>query len=264
MNGNCIEIIGLTYKEIFKNFSIAFEEKKFITVVGPNNCGKTTLIRIIDNQNIVNNTILIYGKKQEEYKLTELNNIIKTIIPTEISFIQNTVEEELCYQLPSELSKDIKQKMIKEISKKFKINKILTKLVENLSEKEIIRLQLALSLITRPKIILIDDLNLYFEKKELIEIIKLLKKITEDDKITIIMVTGNLEYTLESDYIYVIDDSKIMLEGKPKEVLEKDNTLNKIGLELPFMMDLSVKLRDYDLIKMIELDMEGMVNILWN
>lgn len=264
MNGNCIEIIGLTYKEIFKNFSIAFEDKKFITVVGPNNCGKTTLIRIIDNQKMVNNTILIYGKKQEEYKLTELNNIIKTIIPTEISFVQNTVEEELYYQLPSELSKEIKQKMIKEISKKFKINKILTKLVENLSEKEIIRLQLALSLITRPKIILIDDLNLYFEKKELMEIIKLLKKITEDDKITIIMVTSNLEYTLESDYIYVINDSKIMLEGKPKGVLEKDNTLNKIGLELPFMMDLSVKLRDYDLIKMIELDMDGMVNILWN
>lgn len=264
MNGNCIEIIGLTYKEIFKNFSIAFEDKKFITVVGPNNCGKTTLIRIIDNQKMVNNTILIYGKKQEEYKLTELNNIIKTIIPTEISFVQNTVEEELYYQLPSELSKEIKQKMIKEVSKKFKINKILTKLVENLSEKEIIRLQLALSLITRPKIILIDDLNLYFEKKELMEIIKLLKKITEDDKITIIMVTSNLEYTLESDYIYVINDSKIMLEGKPKGVLEKDNTLNKIGLELPFMMDLSVKLRDYDLIKMIELDMDGMVNILWN
>lgn len=264
MNGNCIEIIGLTYKEIFRNFSIAFEDKKFITVVGPNNCGKTTLIRIIDNQKMVNNTILIYGKKQEEYKLTELNNIIKTIIPTEISFVQNTVEEELYYQLPSELSKEIKQKMIKEVSKKFKINKILPKLVENLSEKEIIRLQLALSLITRPKIILIDDLNLYFEKKELMEIIKLLKKITEDDKITIIMVTSNLEYTLESDYIYVINDSKIMLEGKPKGVLEKDNTLNKIGLELPFMMDLSVKLRDYDLIKMIELDMDGMVNILWN
>ena len=264
MNGNCIEIIGLTYKEIFRNFSIAFEDKKFITVVGPNNCGKTTLIRIIDNQKMVNNTILIYGKKQEEYKLTELNNIIKTIIPTEISFVQNTVEEELYYQLPSELSKEIKQKMIKEVSKKFKINKILPKLVENLSEKEIIRLQLALSLITRPKIILIDDLNLYFEKKELMEIIKLLKKITEDDKITIIMVTSNLEYTLESDYIYVINDSKIMLEGKPKGVFEKDNTLNKIGLELPFMMDLSVKLRDYDLIKMIELDMDGMVNILWN
>ena len=46
-------------------------------------------------------------------------------------------------------------------------------------------------------------------------------------------------------------------------MLEKDNIINKAGLELPFMMDLSVKLRDYDLIKDIELDMEKMVDNLW-
>ena len=47
------------------------------------------------------------------------------------------------------------------------------------------------------------------------------------------------------------------------EVLEKDNILNKLGLRLPFMVDLSVKLKDYDLIKDIELNKNRMVDILW-
>ena len=77
------------------------------------------------------------------------------------------------------------------------------------------------------------------------------------------MTTNNMDIALLSDYIYVISDSLILLEGSPLEVLQKDNVLNKLGINLPFMMDLSVKLRDYDLIKDIELDMDRMVDVLW-
>ena len=55
----------------------------------------------------------------------------------------------------------------------------------------------------------------------------------------------------------------IILEGEPLEVLQRDNIINKAGLEVPFMIDLSVKLRDYDLVSSIELDQDRMVDILW-
>ena len=77
------------------------------------------------------------------------------------------------------------------------------------------------------------------------------------------MMTNNMDIALLSDYIYVFSDSLVLLEGFPLEVLQKDNVLNKLGINLPFMMDLSVKLKDYDLIKDIELDMDRMVDLLW-
>lgn len=264
MNENCLEIIGLTYLNIFNNFSVAFEKEKFITISGPNNCGKTTLIRIISNQIQTKNSILLYGKKHENCKITELSSMINSVLPLEITFIQSIVEDELSYQLPSTVSKELRQKRIKEVAKDFQLTKLLTKSVENLSEEEIVRLQLALSVINPPKILLIDDLSPYFTKKELLDIIKILKKINTETKMTIIMIASNLEVTLQSDYIYVINNSEIVIEGIPMEVLEKDNILNKSGLNLPFMMDLSVKLRDYDLIKQLELDMDRMVDTLWN
>lgn len=263
MNDNCIEIINLTYSNIFKNFSLKFPDKKFITISGPNNCGKTTLIRIIENQSQIKNSILIYGKKQEDYKITELSNIIKTVIPLEFNFIENTIEEELSYQLPIELPKQIRQQRIKEVAKKYKLTKFLTTPVEILTDEVIIKLQLALAVINKPKVILIDDLNPYFSKKDLIEIIKTIKEFNKEENITIIMATNNLELSLLCDYIYIINDSKIVIEGQPIDVLEKDNILNKTGLNLPFMIDLSVKLRDYDLIKTIELDCDRMVDTLW-
>lgn len=264
MNNNCIEILGLNYHNIFNNFSISFEENKFITITGPNNCGKTTLLRIIGNNLPTSNTVLLYGQKIEDYKITELNQIIKTIIPLEITFTQKTVEEELYYQLPVGLPKDEKQKLFKNIVKRFKLTKLLNKNTNDLSETEIIKVQLSLATIIPPKILLLDDLNNYFNKKDLLEIVDTLKKLTQEEQLTVIMATNNLDCTVNTDYLYVIYNSEIVLVGPPLTILEKDNILNKAGLELPFMMDLAVKLRDYDLIKEIEPDMDRMVDKLWN
>lgn len=260
---NCLEIKELKYLDLYKNFNLKIEKNKFVTISGSNNCGKTTLIRIIDGQLYTNSEILLFDKDYHDYKITEIGHIIKSVIPLEYNPIQERVEDELLYQLPTELSKEEKQKIIKDIAKTFKITKFLTKNVESLSEKDIIKLQLAQAIISKPKILLIDDLSPIFNKQELLEITNILKDINKSHEITIIMITSILECNLQSDYTYIISNKQITLEGIPSEVLEKDNIINKAGLELPFMMDLSVKLKDYDLIKDIELDMEKMVNNLW-
>lgn len=260
---NCIEIIDLKYLDLYKDFNIKIENNKFVTISGSNNCGKTTLIRIIDGQLYTNSKILLFDKDYHDYRITEIGNIIKTIIPLEYNPIQNTVEDELLYQLPLGISKEEKQKQVKEISKLFKITKFLTKTVETLSEETLIRVQLAQAVISKPKILLIDDISPFMTKKELLELTNILKEINKTHELTIIMITSILECNLLSNYTYIISNKQITLEGIPSEVLEKDNIINKAGLELPFMMDLSVKLRDYDLIKDIELDMEKMVDNLW-
>ena len=263
MSENIIEIIGLTYKEIFNDFSIGLEENKFITIAGPNNCGKTTLLRILDNQIDINNTITMYDIKLEDYKLTDLHQILKVIIPGEINYVKNTLEEELNYYLEQlNLSKEEKLKRYKKVIKELKLSKYQTSKLENLDIKETIKIQLSLALIYNPSIIFIDDISIYFDKKELDSIIEILKQYQQDNT-TIVMITSSLDLALQSDYLYVINESKIMIEGNPLEIIEKDNIMNKAGLNLPFMIDLSVKLRDYELIDCIEQDKDRMVDLLW-
>lgn len=263
MNTNKLVIKDLKYKNVFNDFSISIEKEGFIIISGPNNCGKTTLIRMINKEIYSNNSISLYGNKLEDIKITEISSIVKTIIPKEITFFQQTIEEELNNQLDRMFQKEEKQKIIKEYIKQFKLNKVSTKSVEILSEEEIIRFQIVEALINSPKMLIIDELTPYFNKKDLIELITSIKEICKNNNITFIMMTNNMDIALLCDHIYVFSDSLILLEGSPLEVLEKDNVLNKLGIDLPFMMDLSVKLRDYDLIKDIELDMDRMVDLLW-
>jgi hypothetical protein len=61
----------------------------------------------------------------------------------------------------------------------------------------------------------------------------------------------------------VLSNGNILLDGPVMEVLKKDKVFNRIGVEIPFMVDLSIKLQLYGLIDHIILDMDEMVNAIW-
>ena len=59
------------------------------------------------------------------------------------------------------------------------------------------------------------------------------------------------------------DSGDILIEGEPLTVLKEDTMLNHLGLYNSFMVDLSLKLKFYELLDDVELDMDRMVNTLW-
>jgi energy-coupling factor transport system ATP-binding protein len=132
-----------------------------------------------------------------------------------------------------------------------------------LNRKEKILVLLALSIIHKPKILFLDDICVMMNRCEKKVILDILHKLNKEWGITIVMSTLSLEEAVTADYIYIINNGKIALSGKPLDVLKDDNVINKLGLSMPFMIDLSIKLKDYDLVDDVILDMEGMVDLLW-
>lgn len=262
MHDNVVEINNLTLPYCFNKFSIKFPKEKLIVISGPNNCGKTTLIRILDSQIKTKNQVFFGTVGLEHYQITDLATKIKAVIPGECYFIENTLEQEINRVLINKQYKNNKYNL-KEIIKKYKLTKYQNSNPNTLNNYLKIKLSLVLSFLYKPTLLLLDDIfnNLSkSEKEDLKEIITTYKK---ENKISIIMTCSNLEDSLFGDLLYIIKDNEIVLSGPPMEVLQNDNIINKTGLELPFMIDLSVKLRDYDLIQTIETDMDRLVNILW-
>lgn len=265
MKDNIIEIRNLNYNNIFIDFNVAFPNNKFISISGPNNCGKTTLIRILGRQLVTRNSVYLLSNRIEDYKIADLSSIIQCVIPKEVDFVYQSLEDELKFNLNNtNLSTSSQDNLYKELIKIFKLGKYQKTDINNVEPSTLIKIQLVLALSKKPQILLIDNIGNYVSKKEMAEILQQLHTIQKKEEMTIIMATNDLNEVIESDYLYIIYQSNVILQGVPLEVLEKDNILNKIGLEVPFMIDLSVKLRDYDLIKDIELDMDRMVDTLWN
>lgn len=113
------------------------------------------------------------------------------------------------------------------------------------------------------KTIIVDDLCVNSTQKVMNSVLKTLKKLNKERKTTIICTTLNLECIVDFTYIYVVDQNEVVLQGTPMEVLVEDAKLSRLGLDIPLMYDLSVKLSDYNILDKVELDMDRMVETIW-
>lgn len=260
-----LEVTNLSYLNVFDNISFQIEPGKFVMISGANNCGKTTLIRILSGQIPIQESIKLLGMYLEEYPQNLWKEITGVIIPQDNpTFFFSTIEEELNYSIHLfKKAAEEKKEAYKEIIRKYKLTKFQKKNPNEVSEFIKIKLLLAEKMLASPQILFLDDICVELEEKEKKEMINLLRTLQLETNISIVMTTSDLNIALESDYLYIVDEKQILLEGEPLSIIEKDNVLNKIGLELPFMVDLSVKLRDYNVVDKVELDMDRMVDTIW-
>ena len=253
-----LNINDLEYEPLFQGFNMYIENDKIITVSGANNCGKTTLIRILNREISLPFNIILDGKNIRDYSYEEYFSLVQTVYPLETYFEENTPREELLIR-----NADKKEEQINKILIDLNIDRIANKEFSKCSKSDIIKTQIALAVLNAKKLVLIDGVDSYLSKEELLEVYNFLKKYTRKYHITAIITSTNLEASILSDELYIIFEKNANLHGEPLSVLSKDNVINKAGLKIPFMIDLSVKLRDYDLIQKIELDKQELVDTLW-
>jgi len=250
-----LNINDLNYLDIFKNITLTVEKNKITTISGSNNSGKTTLCRILDRKITGNFNINLKGKDIKDYSLEEYNKEIQVIYPKEITYCENSLIKELEYR-------NIEKNKIDYLKKEYK--KFLEKKIEKYTVKEIILSQILIAVARSNELIIIDGIDYYLTKKELDEIYEVIKNCMNKYKQTFIITSTSLEHSLQADKLCIIQEGEIILHGEPLTILQNDNILNKAGLNVPFMVDLSVKLRDYELIKNVELDKERLIDAIWN
>ena len=108
------------------------------------------------------------------------------------------------------------------------------------------------------KVIFFNVLHYYDDEK-----IKEIFKTLEDNNIKYINFTNNIEEALYTSYLIIYDDKKILAEGVTDEVLKCEKLIKKVGLNLPFITELSLLLKDYDLVDKIYKDNASLKGALW-
>ena len=259
MINNYIELNKINYKDILNNFSISFAKNKFYTLTGTNSCGKSTLLRLISNEIELIDDINLNDKLLSDYDKIDYKKKVTLLDERNIDFIEETISNEIKLILLK--NNNYSKEYLKSTLLKYNLYDNRNKKINNLSLEEKIYLMFIKKILSNYEVILIDNIDNYCDETIMNKIINLIN-LNKNNKL-FIMTIKNINYSLESDKLIVINKKGIVLEGNPKDVLNKDNILNKNGIELPFMYDLSIKLRDYNLIDEIILDTDRMIDELW-
>lgn len=241
----------------FTKFSIEIPLNSLVFVTGSNNSGKSLLLKVLAG--IVN----IKNKITYDKEIIKSDNDISYIAT--LTFNYATVLKNIRYPLERLGYEDDKiNVLVRDIAKDLKITNLLNKNIKDLNEYEKLRVFLASKVIYNPKLLLLDDPCLFLSPLEKEEFMSFLEQLRTRG-ITIVVSSSSLDeviYTINS-IVHVLDKGVIVSSGDMLEVLSDDSLLNKIGLELPFMVDLSVKLEYYNLVPKINLSPLGMVEHLW-
>ena len=264
-----IQVRDLTFRYgkrvLFDKLSLDIPSGMFVSIIGSNNCGKTTLIKLLGGI-LPNSKSIVAGYSYVNSKRIQSSASFFGIVIHDFSnkFLFEKVYDELVFPLENLCyEKKLIENRVIEVAKIFKITKLLDRNIKDLTSSEKQKLLLALSYIHKPKVLLLDNPFIMMTMTDKKEMLNSLRDINKNDNVTIVLTSNDLEEIISLDYTYVFNDGKLIMEGNPLSVLREETLLNKIGLKLPFMIDLSFKLEFYELIKSPILDVEGMVDILW-
>lgn len=245
-------------KIYFKDYDLEIKLTPFINIIGKTSSGKTTLLRTLINQTH-SSSILIDNVPVNTLEIEYLRKNIAAVL-NNFDFKTNYVKEELLYyQKILNISNEIAYKTIDKFTKFFEIEELIESKIEYLTIYEKAYIKILSLLIINPSILGIDDMLTYLTTNQKLKIIKYAK----NNKISILNVTTNPEELLYGTDIIILDNNHLVAYEPSDIILSDDKYLSKIGMHLPFIVEMSTNLNYYDLLKKKYFDMKALVGELW-
>lgn len=130
---------------------------------------------------------------------------------------------------------------------------------KELTNTDEIKINILKSLCSEKEVIVFYDILNYIDN-ELKD--KLIKELIKQDK-TIINYTTEIEETLYLDYLIIVHENKVIMEGQTKEVLNEEKIIKKLGFNMPLITELSSGLKYYGVVNKKYYDIESLVEDLW-
>lgn len=219
---------------IFANFSFEIKNNVFLSVIGPNGCGKTTflksLVKILNPQkgNIFYHGKLIKNIKSKQYsqnvayvpQLSEFPTGVKVKEFVRIGrFPHNKISKNLKsfnYYLKME------DEIIDDSMKKASIFEYKDKYLEDLSGGLKQRVLIALALAQRTDTIILDEPTNHLDIAAEIKIMKILADLKNIHGKNIILVIHNLNSAIQnSDKLLILKKGEIVSYGDPMEIINE-------------------------------------------
>lgn len=255
---NAVEVRNLSFNYkgafVFDNLSFNVKKGSFITIVGKGGSGKSTLFRILAGELKFNGSILILDKS---IKTSLENGNLGLVSPDLYYFKKDIVIDELIDNLKNK-GKDFNniKSNINRVSKKIGVLGILNKRVVDLSFKERIMVLFTLQLLLKPKVLIIDNCFSFLDNEKEV-IMREMKRVFK--KCTVINITNDVNECLEGDKVIFLNDNLIK---KDVFLLDSDDFLAN-DLDVPFFVSLSEKLKFYGLTDKLYLNIERLIDDLW-
>lgn len=219
-----IKELNVSYEKVQVLWDVSFtiNEGEIVTLLGSNGAGKSTTVKTIQGLlKSKSGSIRFMDKGIEGLPAYKIVGEGISLVPEgrEI-FPKMSALENLILGAYVPRARDLREESLEWVFKLFpKLDERKKQLAETMSGGEQQMLAIARALMSKPKLLMLDEPSLGLAPVLVLQVFDIIKKLNEEG-VTILLVEQNVHHALEiSDRAYVLEKGRIILNGKGFELL---------------------------------------------
>lgn len=256
MTDNIVTVRNVTFtyndapKPALKNINLDIKRGSWTAIIGHNGSGKSTLARLLNGLLVPDNDneaeIIINDIKLTDDTVWQVRNNLGIVFQNpDNQFVGATVADDVAFGLENrDVPRDEMLKIVDQVLQEVNMEKYYNSEPVRLSGGQKQRVAIAGIVAIKPAIIVLDESTSMLDPEGKKEVLDLLKKVKAENNLTVISITHDIEEAKDADDIVILNDGEIIQTGTPKEIFQNADKLESLGLELPFVNQLILKLRN--------------------
>ena len=240
-----LEHISLDYQDggivrhAIRDVSLEIEDNTFVGLIGHTGSGKSSLIQHMNGLIRPTAGKVFYNGEdiyQEGYSLRQLRNKVGLVFQyPEHQLFEESVFKDVCYGPKNQgLTDQECQERAREALRLVGFpEEAYKKSPFELSGGQKRRAAIAGVMAMQPKCIILDEPTAMLDPDGRKEVIRVAHELNQKKNITVILITHYMEEVVDSDYVYVMDKGKIVMEGVPKDIFSRVEELKSHRMDVP-------------------------------
>lgn len=220
-----------------QDINLVIPDGIFLVVAGHNGSGKSTLSKLINGLLLpTKGKVLVNGLDTvNEDKILDIRRQVGMVFQNPDNQLVTTIVEEDVAFGPENLGvppQEIRRR-VDEALAAVNMSEYATHAAHRLSGGQKQRVAIAGMLAMEPAILVLDEATAMLDPQGRQELLDTVRRLNREKGMTVIMITQYMEETVQADRLVVMNQGKIVLDGKPAEIFSQAGALRNLGLDAP-------------------------------
>lgn len=224
---------------------VSFHVKKgsHVALLGRNGSGKSTIARLINGLLLPDEGIVLVDNMNtaDSLDIVEIRRLCGMVFQNpDNQLIGATVADDVAFG-PCNLELPVEEvhARVDESLKKAGLLELRDRAPHDLSGGQKQKLAIASILAMEPECIILDEATSMLDPVSRREIMALVLELKEKHGLSIVQITHHMEEAVLADYVYVVSDGHISLEGTPADVFDRVEQIRAEGLAIPTHIEIA-------------------------
>src|SRR5699024_73207 len=231
---------------VLDDCSFTIGENESVAIIGHNGSGKSTIAKLMNGlQFPQKGEIIIDGRLVCEESIREIRQDVGMVFQNpDNQFVGTTVQDDVAFGMENRgVSRDVMIKRVEHSLTAVGMKDYQLAEPHRLSGGQKQRVAIAGVLAVSPKVMILDEATAMLDPNGRNEIMQTISRLQEEQVLSLVIITHDLHEIVQAGRVIVLNEGKIWDDATPRDIFNKKNELQQIGLDVPFITLLADELK---------------------